>query len=333
MLLLRCALLVATSVVAFVACTPKKEPLEGPRYSFSPQDAVRACTRNEDCVVLPLLKNCASCCFYGAVARGEAERAYAAAVQACTESGAGNTQCEEGCAQNAQPTCFEGTCVALHGSGDAQACNLPNVDAGTPGDVGRPPSCGAIAVQTGFEDGLDPAWASTRPSAFEIDRSAPLAGGASLKITYRQNDAFFTVAQPDVCAIRIAFTIRTRLREAGPVIARIDAGNGNLFYVRMGGCVVEILEQAQTSKAVTLGGQGVLWPMTDDTPTRVSVSIDLRTKTLTSVAGPVSAPLPTPKTTTLRGEPSGIRAIDIGAAPGFQQTAVGTAWLDDLVID
>ena len=188
-------------------------------------------------------------------------------------------------------------------------------------------------MQTGFEDGLDPAWPSTRPSAFAIDRSAPLAGGASLKIAYRQNDAFFTIAQPNACAIRIAFTIRARLREPGLVIARIDAGNGNFFYVRLEGCALQVMEQAQTSKAVILGGQDVLWPMTDDTPTRVSVSLDLRTKTLTSVAGPISAPLPTPKSTSLRGEPSGIRAIDIGAAPGFQQTAVGTAWLDDLVID
>ncbi|MBX3252197.1 MAG: hypothetical protein KF901_33795, partial [Myxococcales bacterium] len=53
------------------------------RFTFSPRDAARACGHDADCVILPALTDCASCCGDGAVARGEGERAYTSVVEAC----------------------------------------------------------------------------------------------------------------------------------------------------------------------------------------------------------------------------------------------------------
>lgn len=69
---------------------------------------------------------------------------------------------------------------------------------------------------------------------------------------------------------------------------------------------------------------------------RVVLTVDLRAKTIRSVVAPVGQPFPEPRTSALRGDPSGagaISAIELGSAPGVQSPAVGVVWLDDLVID
>jgi hypothetical protein len=53
------------------------------------------------------------------------------------------------------------------------------------------------AARSGFEEGLDPSWRVTDPTAFRIDRDEPLSGSASLRIGYRQRDAYLTIEQPD----------------------------------------------------------------------------------------------------------------------------------------
>lgn len=335
-------------MLAFVACTQKSNPVvddpsppggggTDPRYSFSPQDAPRTCAKAEDCVVLTALRNCMSCCGHGAVARGEAERAYAAAVEACeAPGGPGRGECAMACGAP-QASCFEGTCVVLGGPGAGTTCpstgTTGTTDGGAPAELGPGPACGATAVQTGFEDGLDPSWTSSDPSAIQIDRTEPLAGGASLKISYRQTNAFLTIAQSNACAVRIAFTVRTRLLASGLTLARIIAGDGNWFHVRLDGCALSISEEVVSSAAASLGAGSGSWSIPDDTPVRIVLTFDLRTKTFSSAAAPLGAPLPTPKTAAMRGVPSGIRAIELGSAPGIARGAVGSVWFDDLVID
>ena len=315
-----------------------------PRFTFSPRDAERACERDDDCVILPSLANCSSCCGHGAVARGEAERAHAAVVAACGEPDAPpGSVCGMYCGAF-RPACFEGTCVRLP---DPKAGGFPPApvcasdggaaDGGTAApEPGPGPSCGARAVATGFEDGIDPSWRATDPAAFRIARDEPLAGAASLRIAYRQKNAYLTIEQPDACAIRIAFTLRTRLVASGLTLARIVAGAGSWFHVRLDGCALSVAEEMRSDGAAGMGFGGQTWPVPDDVPVRVLLTFDLRAKTLATAVAPLGEPLPEPKTTTLRGDPSGagaIRAVELGSAPGVESPAVGAVWIDDLVID
>ena len=349
------ALAVATAVSSIAACTGGRDA-SGPapvgvdageeggaaadsRYSFSPQRADRTCTEDADCVVLPALRECYRCCGLGAVARGEAQRAYAAAVEACQEPGAPrSSQCEMGC-EAGRAACFERTCVMLPTSRGATepSCGVEEGlgEAGV-AELGPGPSCGARALRTGFEDGIDPSWTSTDPAAFSVDRSAPLSGAASLRIAYRQKDATLTIPQPDACGLRLAFTVRTRLLTTGLTLARIVAGDGAWFHVRLDACRLSIAEETRSGGAAGLSVGGATWTVPEDTPVRVVVTVDLRGRTITSAAAPVGAPLPTPVSTPLRADPAiapGIRAVELGGAPGIQSSAVGSVWLDDLVID
>ena len=243
-----------------------------------------------------------------------------------------------------RPACYEGTCVMLadaDASGQAPACQTGSntTDGGAPApapDAGVGPSCGARVVQTGFEEGLDPSWQTTDPSAFRIDRDEPLAGEASLRISYQQNDAYLTIEQPDACATRIAFTLRTRLLATGITLARIVAGQGSWFHVRLDACALSVAEETRSDSAAGLGPGGQSWPVPDDSPVRVVLTLDLRSKTLATAVAPVGEPLPEPQTTGVRGDPSGsgaIRAIELGSAPGIMAPGVGAVWIDDLVID
>lgn len=306
-------------------------------YSFSLAGANRTCAADADCVVLEELRNCFRCCWRGAVARGEAQQAYADAAAACREPGAPrSTVCEEGCAAG-RAACFEGTCVMLGTGATEPICRT---DAGAGGgdvpDLGPGPSCGARAIRTGFEDGLDPSWTSTDPAAFSVDRSAPISGGASLRIAYRQKDATLVIPQPEACAVRLAFTVRTHLLAPGLTLARFVAGDGSWVHVRLDGCNLSVAEEIRAGGAASLGAGGSNWTVPADTPVRVVVTVDLRGKTITSAAAPLGTPLPTPVSTPLRADPSiapGIRAIELGSAPGIQASAVGSVWIDDLVID
>ena len=320
-----------------------------PRFTFSPRDATRTCGHDDDCVILPALHQCSSCCGHVAVARGEAERAYEAVVEACREPGAPDgATCAMYCGSS-RPACYEGTCVMLadddasghhppaacagNGTTDAGA-SAPNPDPDP--DPGVGPSCGARVVQSGFEEGLDPSWPATDPSAFRIDRDEPLAGEASLRISYKQKDAYLTIEQPDACATRIAFTLRTRLLASGITLARIVAGQGSWFHVRLDGCALSVTEEVRSDTAAGLGPGGQTWPVPDDTPVRVVLTLDLRSNTLTTAVAPLGEPLPQPQTVGVRGDPSGtgaIRAIELGSAPGIMSPGVGAVWIDDLVID
>ncbi|MBX3252453.1 MAG: hypothetical protein KF901_35090, partial [Myxococcales bacterium] len=74
----------------------------------------------------------------------------------------------------------------------------------------------------------------------------------------------------------------------------------------------------------------------EDSPMRVEVTLDLRTKTLSTAVAPLGEPLPKPQTTAVRGDPPGqgaIRATELGAAPGIQSPGIGAVWIDDLLID
>ena len=313
------------------------------RFTFSPRDAARACGHDDDCVIVPALRDCSSCCGAGAVARGEAERAYAAVVEACRQPGApeGYT-CAMACGTS-RPACYEGTCVMLAdadvGGEPIPACpkGSSTTDGGASApDPGAGPSCGARVVQTGFEEGLDPSWRATAPDSFRIDRDEPLTGEASLRISYKQNDAYLTIEQPDACATRIAFTLRTRLLASGVTLARIVAGQGSWFHVRLDGCALSVAEEMRSDTAAGLGPGGETWPVPEDSPVRIVLTLDLRTKKLTTIVAPLGEPLPEPQTTGVRGDPSGtgaIRAIELGSAPGIQSPGVGAVWIDDLVID
>jgi hypothetical protein len=197
------------------------------RYSFSPQSAVRTCASDADCVIVQTVSNCGLCCGQGAVTRGEGENDYTAALDACRQPGApAGFQCDLGCG-NPRPGCFEGTCVMFvdqTGPAPNKTCQEDagaGVAGGAPSELGPGPACGAAPVQNAFEDALDPSWTTTEPSAFRIDHTAPINGGASLRIAYRQQDAFFAIPQPNACGIRIAFTVRTKLVASGLNLARI----------------------------------------------------------------------------------------------------------------
>ncbi len=312
------------------------------RFTFSPRDAARTCGHDDDCVILPALHNCSSCCGEGAVARGEPERAYAAVVEACRTPGAPDgSMCGMACG-SFRPACYEGTCVmfadANTGGDPPAACSRGSTTDGgaSAPDPGAGPSCGARAVQTGFEEGLDPSWRPTDPASFRIDRDEPLAGEASLRISYKQKDAYLTIEQPDACATRIAFTLRTRLLASGVTLARIVAGQGSWFHVRLDECALSVSEETRSDAAAGLGAGGRNWPVPEDSPVRVVLTLDLRTKTLTTAVAPLGEPLPEPQTVGVRGDPSGtgaIRAIELGSAPGIQSPGVGAVWIDDLVID
>lgn len=334
---------------ALYACTDKKSSAAfpgdaDPRFSFSPYAAARTCAHDDDCVILPSLSNCSSCCGDGAVARGEAERAYATVVDACRGPGAPEGfSCAMACGSN-RPACYEGTCIMLpdgdgFGEEPSQACTR---DGGATGggasvpDPGAGPSCGARAVQTGFEDGLDPSWTVTDPTGVRIDRDEPLAGGASLRISYQQKASYVAITQPDACAIRVAFTLRTRMLARGVTLARIVVGDGLYFHVRLDGCTLSVAEEIRTSSAAGIGGGGQTWQVPDDVPVRVVLTLDLRGNTLATAVAPLGEPLPSPQTVGVRGAPSGsggIRAVELGAAPGIMSPGVGTVWIDDLVID
>lgn len=306
------------------------------RYSFSPLTADRTCTADADCVILQAIRNCSRCCGHGAVARGEAQQAYADAAAACKEPGAPrSTVCEEGCAAGGA-ACFEGTCVMLGSGGTEPVCRS---DAGAPGaipELGPGPSCGAQAVRAGFEDGLDPAWTSTDPAAFTVDRSAPISGGASLRMAYRQKDATLVIPQPEACAVRLALTMRTRLTGGSVTLARIVAGDGSWLHVRLDACRLSVAEEIRSGGAASLGWGAANWTLPGDTPVRVVITVDLRGRTISSAAAPLGTPLPTPTSAPLRADASvatGIRAIELGSAPGIENSAVGSVWIDDLVID
>lgn len=313
------------------------------RFTFSPPDAARACGHDDDCVILPALSNCSSCCGEGAVARGEAERAYAAVVEACRTPGAPDSfTCDMACG-SLRPACYEGTCVtfadANTGGDPAPACRRGSstTDGGASApDLGTGPSCGARVVKTGFEEGLDPSWRATDSASFRIDRDEPLAGEASLRVSYKQKDAYLTIEQPDACATRIAFTLRTRLLASGVTLARIVAGQGSWFHVRLDECALSVSEETRSDTAAGLGAGGRTWPVPEDSPVRVVLTLDLRTKTLATAVAPLGEPLPEPQTVGVRGDPSGtgaIRAIELGSAPGIMSPGVGAVWIDDLVID
>jgi hypothetical protein len=339
-------------IAALVACTGD-DSAKGvdPRYSFIPGDAPRACARDEDCVAVGSIRNCTSCCPSDVVvARGEGERARAAILEACRDSDApkSNGTCiTMGCG-GGRPACFDRTCVMLsdfntHATIPACMTRVDPADAGAPApDPGAGPSCGARAVRTGFEDGLDPSWTVTDPTAFQIDRERALAGAASLRIGYRQKNAYLTIAQPDACGVRIAFTLRTHFIEGGVTLARIVvgegawAGKGWWFHIRLDGCRLSVEEEARSGSGLSMGGGGASVSVPDDFLVRVVLTLDLRANTMTLAGGPVGQPHPPPQTTPLRGHRApteGVRAIELGSAPGYGSTGVGNVWLDDLVIE
>ncbi|MBX3232122.1 MAG: hypothetical protein KIT84_19595 [Labilithrix sp.] len=336
-------LVAAASAAALLACArgggnDENGNVVDSSYTFAPAGATRTCAGDADCVVVVAVRECSQCCGYGAIARGEAERAHAAVLEACTQPGAPmGGICGMACAPQ-RAACFEGTCVMLpeHDAGGLVCPNAADGGAGAAPDPGPGPSCGARAVQTGFEDGLDPSWTATDPSAFQIDRAEPLAGGASLRIAYRQKNDYLTIAQPDACAIRVAFTLRTRLLASGLTIARIVTGAGSWLHLRLESCGLSVIEETRSDAATGLGVGDVVWPVPEDAPVRVVLTVDLRTKTLTTVAAPLGSAFPAPRTQGLAGDPSGtsaIRAIEIGSAPGIVPSTVGTVWLDDVAID
>ncbi len=316
-----------------------------PRYSFSPASASRSCGGDSDCAIVTAVRDCSTCCGQGAVARGDAERAYASVVDACKQSGAPpSSACGLFCGET-RAACFEGTCVLLATGNTviedpSLSCSAPSSpEAGTPAavpDPGTGPACGARAVRTGFEDGIDPSWPNSDPASFQIDRAEPIAGGASLRIGYRQQNATLTIAQPDACGVRLAFTVRTHLLASGITLARVVAGKGSWFHVRLDGCALSIGEETLSDTAAGFGGAGARWAIPPDVAVRVVLTFDLRAKTITSVVAPVGQPFPAPQTSALRGDPSGagaIRAIELGSAPGVVSNGVGTVWMDDLVIE
>jgi hypothetical protein len=309
------------------------------RYSYSAQSAVRTCASDADCVIVQAVSNCATCCGQGAVTRGEGDKGYTAVLDACRQPGAPpGSQCDLGC-PTPRPGCFEGTCVTFvdqAGPAPSNACPKDagaGVAGGAPSELGPGPACGATPVQNAFEDALDPSWTTSEPSAFQIDRTAPIDGAASLRIAYRQQDAFFAIAQPDACGIRIAFTMRTKLLVSGLNLARIVAGDGTWFHVRLDGCALSVAEEMNDGVAAGIGFGGVTWPVPDDTAVRVVLTFDIRGKSVTSTAAPIGQPLPEPKATPVRSNATGIRSVEIGSTKGIQSSAVGTVWLDDLVID
>lgn len=305
-----------------------------PRYDFPSSAPNRTCAQDTDCVVLPVLSQCSTCCNFGGVARGEAEQAYQATVDAC--SARPSEQCLVGCGTS-KAACFEGTCVSLGeplpNSGDGASQCPPQTTSGTAPELGAGPNGGATPVHTGFEDGLDPSWAATSSAAFQIDRTQPIAGAASLRIAYKQTNDYLTITQPNASAIRVAFTIRTHFLSSGGTVARIVAGDGWWFHVLLGPCMLSVAEETRTAEAAGIGFGNVSWPMPDDTPVRVVLTFDLTGKTMTSTAAPLGQPLPAPKSTPLRGSGAGVRAVELGAAPGVVTDGVGSVWLDDLVID
>ena len=82
-----------------------------------------------------------------------------------------------------------------------------------------------------------------------------------------------------------------------------------------------------------LGFGGGGWPVPGDTPLRVVLTLDLRASTLTTAVAPLGEPLPAAQITPLGGRTGAIKAIELGSAPGIEASAVGSVWLDDLVID
>jgi hypothetical protein len=312
----------AVLALAFFSCGTTNDD------GFDPRTADRSCSADADCVILQAITDCSICGCGTSVRRGEAERRYEAALAECDVM----VQCGIGCID--APACFEGRCVNRGGYTDppCPASGTPAV--GTPAPLGAGPGGGATAVSASFDDALDPAWRIVDPSAFHIDRTEPIAGAGSLDIAYRQSDdAAIVFGQPEAKALRVAFTVRTRLLVTGLTLARVVAGDGSWFHVRIDACALSIGEVTRTATAAGMGFGNEAWPLPDDTPTRVVLTFDLRDRTITSVVSPLGAPVPAAKVTPMRGNPTGIRTLELGPAHGVQSTAVGHVWMDDLQID
>lgn len=320
-----------------------------PRPSFTADGYSRACKDDWDCTAVEV-GGCWRCCSFVPIALTELGRARQANADLQAACG-GFSGCTTVCSP---PTthCCGGTCLARSGPplppGTIASC--PSLAPTCPGairkdggssspqpDPGESTSCAAQVVRTGFEDGLDPSWPTTRPSAFSIDRNAPLAGGASLRITYAsQTEGYLTIAQPGACAVRMAFTLRTNLPSEGLPLARITTGSSSWLSVNLGGCGLTMTPERMDNGVLHLGGNGLAWPLPRDTDVRVVLTVDTRTKTFAAVVAPVGEPFPTPRIVPFERRPteSVSIAIDLGAVSGgYGSLGSGTVWLDDLVID
>lgn len=330
---------VGVAIVA--ACGTSSLDELDPEYSYSPKDAVRTCTLDGDCAVVEYIGNCGTCCSRAAVTHGAGDKDYQAALAACRESDAPPSEnCAIGC-PGAHASCFEGTCVLVQDTltPDPDPFSLclqdagPKVDGGVPSELETGPRCGATVVRNDFENGLDPSWALTEPSALQIDRSAPINGAASLRISYRQEDAFFAIPQPNACAVRLAFTLRTKLMVSGLNLGRIVAGDGSWFHLLVSGCALSVSEEIDDGVARGGGPLNLSWPVPDESAVRVVLTLDLRSRTISGTAAPIGQPLPAPQSSGFRGKPSGIRSIELGSTHGYVSGALGSVWLDDLAID
>lgn len=304
-------------------------------FSFDPGSYSRACKQDTDCVVLIGISNCNTCCQNAPVARGEAERASEATIEACGRAIGGCTiVCTPGGA-----ICHEGMCI----KGDRTPMYCPAVatpdagatDGGPPLDPGTSTSCAVHGVRTGFEDGLDPSWLVTEPAAVSIDRGQPVSGKTSLLLNYAK-DGYVTIAQPDACAVRLAFTVRAQVSTGGLTLARIATGPSSWLHLRLEACKLFVGQEVRTPTTVIQGDNLAMpWPW-PSLAARIVLTVDTRAKSYSLSVAPAGEPFPEPRTTEFilgRPENGTIKAIELGKAPGQPSNVVGMVWFDDLVID
>ena len=156
----------------------------------------------------------------------------------------------------------------------------------------------------------------------------------------------FACEDPDMRLIRVrAFDVATFVAhgaaQAGIVGSDVveEFAYSDLYApvdLAIGHCRLSVAEEIRSGGAASLGWGAANWTLPGDTPVRVVITVDLRGRTISSAAAPLGTPLPTPTSAPLRADASvatGIRAIELGSAPGIENSAVGSVWIDDLVID
>ena len=126
--------------------------------------------------------------------------------------------------------------------------------------------------------------------------------------------------------------MRTKLLANGATLARVVAGDGHYFHVRLEACNLDVSEEVHTAGAVGMGFGTAGWPVPDDMTVRVVLTFDFRAKTIATIVGAADQPLPAARTQPIRGD-GAVSAIELGSAHGFVASAVGSIWLDDLTIE
>src|SRR6185369_14480950 len=154
------------------------------------------------------------------------------------------------------------------------SCPPDGSDASSPAAVVE--ACPAPPMRSDFESGLDPSWQVTDPSAFRMETERPIHGAQSLRIAFRQKASFLSFMTPNVCAVRLAFTLRADAQLLGSetTIARIVTAGGSRFHLRLGSHGLSLAEEMRSAEAAGISFGMPFANVAPDTALTMAVTVD-----------------------------------------------------------